>query len=70
MERLNKLQLFYRNTYREIYVDVKFDKYQFVLRRQMLSNRIRDKWILLHGGRESASCHNTESDAELDQAHL
>ena len=60
MERLNRLQDFYNGTFREMLVDCKFDKYQFVLRREQLAQRIKDKWILLHGS-DDPSCQNGAS---------
>ena len=60
MEQLNSLQDFFRETYRDMYVDCKFDQYQFILRRQQLADRIRDKWTLIQGSGET-SCHNESS---------
>ncbi len=61
MEALNKLQDFYKDTYRSMLVDCKYDKYQFILRREQLAQRIRDKFILIHGWKEDATCDNGPS---------
>lgn len=48
-ERLESLQRWFRETNASIHVESKFDKYQIVIRRQHLANRLRDKWKLLNG---------------------
>ena len=61
MEGLNSLQEFYQDTYREMYVDCKFDRYQFILRREQLATRIKDKWTLIQGWKEDKPCNNGTS---------
>ena len=46
---LKALQEWFRATNASMYVDVKYDDYQYLIRRQMLANRLRDKWIVYNG---------------------
>jgi len=51
-KRLAKYQKYFEDSNTGIWVDVKFDKYKYVLRRQALANHVRGHWRLIIGGRE------------------
>lgn len=48
---LEELQKFFRETDISMLVECKFNKYEYTVRRQMLANKLRDKWIIIPGGR-------------------
>jgi hypothetical protein len=48
--KLEELQDWFRSTNQSIFIDVKFDKYQYLIRRGQLANRLRSKWKILEGG--------------------
>jgi hypothetical protein len=45
--RLEKLQTWFSDTEQSIFVDVKFDKYNYIIRREQLARRLRSKWKVL-----------------------
>ena len=47
---LEALQCWFRDTKLAMLVDCKYNRYEFMLRRQKLANRLKDKFQLLHGG--------------------
>ena len=50
--KLEEVQDLFRETNASMYVDAKYNKYEYVLRRQMLAQRLRDKWKVIKGFKE------------------
>lgn len=49
-EHLNKLQDMYSNTHAAIFVECRFNKYEYMLRQQKLANYMRSKIKVIDGG--------------------
>jgi len=53
-KELYLIQEWMRESQASMLVDCKFDKYQYIIRRQQLANRLRARWKVIQGGRASA----------------
>ena len=52
-KELYMIQQWMNETNASILVDCKFDKYQYIIRRQQLANRLREKWKVIQGCKPS-----------------
>jgi len=47
------MQEYFRESAAGMWVDCRFEKYEYIIRRQQLANTIRSKWVVIQGGRST-----------------
>ena len=50
---LEKFQAYFTESAAGMFVDCRFNKYEYIVRRQQLADKIRSKWVVIQGGRSA-----------------